>query len=373
MSSTSGNQPAAQRYAALPPAAPAAGRLLGGWTYLRRRLAWPLAAASVLSLVTTFARPPLEAGASAGWKLAEIAVLLAVLVPVARWSPRRPAAVSGALAAAAVALWTLPLLDSPSWLERAGAVLLWTLPALAAVVVGGYPRWAARRARRAVAAARRFQQLELARDLHDFVAHDVSAIVVQAQAARFVADRDPRQAVLALERIERAGLSALASMDRTVRTLHDADGGPLGPSAPPGAGQLPPLVERFAAERDTACRFEAEPGGLDALSRETGVAAYRLVVEALTNIRRHAPGTARVEVTVRRPGGAGGPVEVRVANDAPPGAGPVPSPLRRRGGSGLAGLRERVEATGGTLTAGPVNGGDGGGWQVAARFPEAVS
>ncbi|MCT2590163.1 histidine kinase [Streptomyces sp. N2-109] len=338
---------------------------LGCWPYSRCRLAWPLAGASALSLLTTFLQPS-DVADEAGWKLIEVFALLSVLLMVVRRSPRRPAVLGAGTALAAVALWTVPLVG-PSVLERAGAALLWSLPALAAVVAGGYPRWAARRARLAVTDARRLQQLELARDLHDFVAHDVSAIVVQAQAARFVADSDPRQAVLALERIEQAGLSALASMDRTVRTLHEADGRTVAASAPPGAGQLPQLVERFAAERDADCRFAAESGAAEALSREAGVAAYRLVVEALTNIRRHAPGCARVEVTLGRSTKSGA-VEVRVTNDAPRGvAGAGPSPLRRRGGSGLAGLRERVEAAGGRLTA----ASEGGGWRVAAVFPEA--
>ncbi|MDT0343689.1 sensor histidine kinase [Streptomyces litchfieldiae] len=263
----------------------------------------------------------------------------------------------------------MALVETGFWLERAGAAALWSLPALLAVVAGGYPRWAARRARLAVTRARRLQQLELARELHDFVAHDVSAIVVQAQAARFVAERDPAKAVVALERIERAGLSALASMDRTVRTLHDADGGPAATSALRGIAQLPRLVERFAGEGRSGCQYEAEPGAAEALSRAAGAAAYRLVVEALTNVRRHAPGAAHVEVAIRRSGTAA--VEVSVTNTAPPGPGTGPSsPLRRRGepgGTGLAGLREHVTASGGTLTAAPVDGG----WRVAAVFATA--
>ncbi|NYI05808.1 sensor histidine kinase [Allostreptomyces psammosilenae] len=348
---------------------------LGCWPWARDRLARPLAGAATLSLLTTLgwsqSTPVEEAGV---WKLVEVAALLAVLVPVVRRSPRRSAAVSVGLTAVAVALWTVPLVETGSWLERAGAAALWSLPVLMAAVAGGYPRWAARRARLAVTEARRLQQLELARELHDFVAHDVSAIVVQAQAARFVAESDPdqaAQAVLALERIERAGLSALASMDRTVRALQQADGGPAAPPALRGVDQLPELVERFAAEGRADCRYTAEPGAAEALSREAGAAAYRLVVEALTNVRRHAPDAARVEVAIRRSGTAA--VEVSVANDAPSGSRTGPSALLRRraghGGTGLAGLREHVTAGGGTLTAGPVDGG----WRVVAVFPRTAS
>jgi signal transduction histidine kinase len=88
--------------------------------------------------------------------------------------------------------------------------------------------------------------------------------------------------------------------------------------------------------------------------------AYRIVVEALTNVRRHAPAATRVDVSVT--GDASG-IEVRVRNDT---AGPPPQPRRdRRGGRGLSGLREQVEAGGGTLSAGPCERG----WEVVAVIP----
>ncbi|MEJ8643513.1 histidine kinase [Streptomyces sp. MS1.HAVA.3] len=200
--------------------------------------------------------------------------------------------------------------ESGSWLEACGAAAFWALPALGAVLAGGYLRRQAGRTRQAVRDARRDQQLELARDLHDFVAHDVSAIVVQAQAARFVAAQDPGQAVRALERIETAGLSALASMDRTVHALREAAGGPTAPV--PGLAQLPELVERF--EGGT---LDADPQAVRELSREADTTAYRVAVEALTNVRRHAPGAAVVQVALRR---AGADIELSVVNSAAPGA-----------------------------------------------------
>ncbi|MFJ3204672.1 sensor histidine kinase [Streptomyces sp. NPDC086989] len=160
------------------------------------------------------------------------------------------------------------------------------------------------RRQRLVVETRRSQQLELARDLHDFVAHDVSGIVAQAQAARFVATADPGQALSALERIEAAGLNALASMDRMVKTLHEADGGDARPPgadavAPlPGVDGLAALVAQFSSAGPAlAARLHVAPGATDGLSRATGSTAYRVVVEALTNVRRHAPGASRVEVT----------------------------------------------------------------------------
>ncbi|WP_329382203.1 histidine kinase [Streptomyces sp. NBC_01351] len=315
-----------------------------------------LTAAALLSLLGSAVRVPDT------WTLAGMAVLLPLLALVARWSPVRSGRLAGTLGVTAVTLWPVPLIWADgSWLEIVGAAAFWALPALGAVTAGGYLRRQAGRLEQAVRNARRDQQLELARDLHDFVAHDVSAIVVRAQAARFVAAQDPGQAVLALERIEAAGLSALASMDRTVHALQEAAGGPLAPV--PGLAELPGLVDRFEGGA-----LDVDPAVVGELSREADTTAYRVAVEALTNVRRHGPGAAVVRVSVRR---AGAGIEVSVANSAPGrgvGQGLRGLGRRRRGGTGLAGLRGRVEAAGGTLRAGA---SADGGWLVSAVFPAA--
>ncbi|MFJ7593057.1 sensor histidine kinase [Streptomyces sp. NPDC097617] len=296
-------------------------------------------------------------GVPAVWLLLWVGPLLPLLALVARWSPVRSGAVAASLGVAAVALWPLPLMwGKSSWLEVCGAAAFWALPALGALAAGGYLRRQASRTRQAVRDGRRDQQLELARDLHDFVAHDVSAIVVQAQAARFVADKDPEQAVRALERIEAAGLGALASMDRTVHALREAAGARS--VSVPGTSELPGLVERFEVGV-----LDADPAAVRALSREADTTAYRVAVEALTNVRRHAPGAAVVRVRLHR---AAKGIELSVANSAPARSANGLLGLRRRGGTGLAGLRGRVEAAGGTLRAGP---SADGGWRVCAVFP----
>lgn len=313
-----------------------------------------LAVAGLLSLAATALR------LNEAWTLAGMAVLLPLLALVARWSPVRSGSLAGALGGAAVALWPVPLVWADgSWLEIVGAAAFWALPASGAVAAGGHLRRQAGRVRQAVRDARRDQQLGLARDLHDFVAHDVSAIVVQAQAARFVADADPRQAVLALERIEAAGLNALASMDRTVHALREAGGGPAVRAV--GLSELPGLVGRFEGGV-----LEADARALAELSREADATAYRVAVEALTNVRRHAPGAEAVRVCVRRVAAG---TELSVANSAP--ARTARARLGRRphgGGTGLVGLRSRVEAAHGTLEAGP---DEAGGWRVSAVFPAA--
>ncbi|MFF8269846.1 sensor histidine kinase [Streptomyces sp. NPDC016562] len=321
---------------------------------LRAAQAPLLASAAVVGIAASFLHAP------ASWTLLWVCLLLPLIGFVARWSPVRSGAVAGVLGVAGVALWPVPLVrETGSWLEACGAAAFWLLPALGAALAGGYLRRQAGRVGRAVVDARREQQLELARDLHDFVAHDVSAIVVQAQAARFVAAQDPGQAVRALERIEAAGLSALASMDRTVHALQEAAGGPTAPV--PGLAQLPELVGRFEGGK-----LEADAAAVRELSREADTTAYRVAVEALTNVRRHAPGAAVVQVAVRRVGAG---TEISVANSAPTRGASGLRGRKRRGGTGLAGLRGRVEAAGGTLRAGA--SGDGG-WLVSAVFPVAA-
>jgi signal transduction histidine kinase len=345
----------------------AAGWAVLGPRRLRHRQAGLLAAVAVLMLVTGFTQQRPVPEETAVWKLIEVAALLVLLRGVVRWSPIRVAVPAGCLAAVACALWPRSVQQTYSWFELAGVTAFWLVPALVAVWMGGYPRWQAQRTAEAVLQARRRQQLDLASDLHDFVAHEVSAIVAQAQAARFVADTDPAQAPLALERIERAGLNALALMDRTVQMLHDANGRviPAGPA--PGIEGLPALVEQFGSTGTTACHLDVERSAAEALSVRAQAAGYRMVAEGLTNVRRHAANARSVTVSVRS--GPAGTVEVAVVNDA--------SPTSRRsraraarGGHGLAGLRDHVVAAGGTLTARPHTDDHAtAGWRLTASFP----
>ncbi|ATL28964.1 sensor histidine kinase [Streptomyces formicae] len=329
------------------------------------RLATPAAICATLSLATAFGYPATGVRTAPAWKLAEAALLLVLLAAVVRWSPWREARIVAPLTAVATAAWPFPLVDGP-FLERTGAAAFWLLPAVAAAAAGAYPRRVELRRRAAVTEARRAQRLQLSRDLHDFVAHDISGIVVQAQAARFVAATDPAQAVLALERIEKAGLNALESMDRTVEMLHGPARSPA--AALPGLDHLPSLVDEFTAAGGIDAELRLPPETAEALSREAGAAAYRIVVEALTNVRRHAPAATLVRITLTPTPAS---VELQVSNDAP-GTPRVPLPRRRatRGGLGLPALTEHAEALGGTLTAGPHGAG---GWRLTATLPRTTA
>nr|WP_240929859.1 histidine kinase [Streptomyces coryli] len=206
------------------------------------------------------------------------------------------------------------------------------------------------------------QRLQVAADLHDFVAHELTGIVVEAQSAQWTGDLGADETRELLARVEAAGVRALESMDRTVQSLR-AD-------APPtqayGLADLSRLVEQYAAPGpDARVELRMEPGLAGTLPRLVDDAAYRVVVEALTNVRRHAGGVSRVAVTVvRAVGPGGGPaVEVVVANNGVPVR--AMAPARPGGGTGLAGLALRVEALGGELDWGPGQGG----WRVRALLP----
>jgi signal transduction histidine kinase len=308
-------------------------------------------------------------GATTGWALAELGVLLALVLVAVRVAPPGPWSYAAALALVAVPAWLLRFGSGPVSAELVGGFAGWGLVALLAAVVGLYLRRLDRDSVRSVAEARRAQRLQLARDLHDFVAHDVSGMLAQAQAGQVLAARDPAAAAAAFKRIEVAGLQALASLDRTVHMLSDPTDGPTdGPTARPATlDDLPELVGRFAST--AAVDLEIAPGLAADLPREHAATAYRVVVEALTNVRRHAPAATRVAVLVHRAGPA---VLVSVTNDGPAAAARSarPRPRPRHSGLGLPGLAERVEALGGTLTAGPA---DAGGWRVTATLPLGAS
>lgn len=208
------------------------------------------------------------------------------------------------------------------------------------------------------------------------MAHDVSAIVVQAQAARVVGAHEPGEALAALERIEHEGLHALAAMDRALDALRDvaptweASGqGARSPGDDRGLHDLGTLIARFEATGSVRVQLELADAAAAGVPSDVGTTAYRLVTEGLTNIRRHAPGATQVRVSVASARlGAAPALAVTVDNDAgSPHSGGRPLDARgRNGGFGLRALRERVEALGGTLHAGP---DDTGGWQLSALLP----
>ncbi|MGC7095378.1 sensor histidine kinase [Amycolatopsis lurida] len=199
---------------------------------------------------------------------------------------------------------------------------------------------------------RRDERLELARELHDIVAHHITGIVLHAQAAQIVRRRDPDQLDESLTGIETASSEALAAMRRVVGLLRDTGDAP---PATHGPEQLGELVARFTGPPVRLRLPAGEPGW----PPEVTSTVYRIVQESLTNIARHAAhaGSVTVDVTQNRHA-----ITVEVTDDAPP----APARYHRRGGYGLVGMRERVEALGGALQAGPRTSA---GWTVQATLP----
>ena len=288
--------------------------------------------------------------------LTELFALAVVTVSVVRTAPVRVV-----LATAVVSLCLIvgmPLLRVPD-IDREVFASLTVVGWAGTMVVATAARelWQRRSAR--LAQARNDERLELARELHDTVAHHVTAIVVAAQAGVVVAGSRPEEAGRALESIERAGAEALDGMRRMVGVLRaGADGGA---DRAPGhdVADVEDVVARFDPER-TRTRLEIAPEVRTAvLGPAIAATAFRVVREALTNVHRHAPGATTVSVGVHLQAGRLVPV---VHND---GTG-TENPLRDPGGFGLAGMRERVEALDGSLHAGP----DGPGrWIVVAEVP----
>jgi signal transduction histidine kinase len=216
---------------------------------------------------------------------------------------------------------------------------------------------AAERDREAALAAAR-ERNRIARELHDVLAHSLSVMIVQADGARYAARHDGEAAGEALETIAATGRDALEEMRRALGRLRPPgdgdDGAPPGPE--PGLGGLGELVRRMAgAGLPVELVVDGPPRALPAAA---GAALYRVAQEALTNVLRHADGPGRVDVRVRYAADA---VELLVADDGRGGAAPDDGR-----GHGLRGMRERIALHGGTLRAGPR---DGGGFAVEARIP----
>lgn len=204
------------------------------------------------------------------------------------------------------------------------------------------------------------ERLRIARDLHDVVAHHIALVNVQAGVAAHVMDKRPDQAKEALAHVREASRSALNELRATVGLLRQS-GDPEAPTEPaPGLAVLDELVATFRhaglpVEVARADEGAPPPAAVD-------LAAYRIVQEALTNVQKHAGRDAKAEVSVVR---VGPTLEVTVLDNGPAAAqGPSDT-----GGHGLLGMRERVTALGGTLTAGPRYGG---GFRVQAILPLEV-
>ena len=284
---------------------------------------------------------------------------------VVRYADRTRATLGVVALVGADLLAVIALMAGTRGLPDRDLLLTAALLLLVAVATGQYfgsrDRARNQSVRVAVSGAQQAERMALARELHDVVAHHVTGIVVQAQAAQLVAD--PVKTAEALGRIERSGTEALAAMRMLVGSMRGAQAGDAGAADAATAdleADLRSVVEGF-----TGPEVHLQLSLPDTLPPEAGRTVLRIVQEALTNVSKHAADAERVLVSIEPVSGdpGGDELRVRVSDDA---AAARVRPPGGSGGYGLVGMRERVELLGGAFSAGP---GDRAGWTVDARFP----
>lgn len=224
---------------------------------------------------------------------------------------------------------------------------------LFAAALGAAIRYRAKIRIRDLDQAKAREREQLARELHDTVAHHVSGIAIQAQAGRAVAAAHPERAIEALAIIEDAATRTLTELRAIVGVLRATQDTEFAPQ--PGVAE----VEQLATDGQARpCVTVALSGEFDDLSPAVGAAIYRLAQESITNARRHARHATQVTVTVT---GDADQVRLTIDDDGSSGAGG-----RAPAGYGLVGMRERAALLGGTFHAGPVAER---GWRVEAILP----
>jgi signal transduction histidine kinase len=289
-----------------------------------------------------------------------VAVPAWALFDLARTYGRRQAIVAAVAVAPCVLISVLPFADNG---EELVSETLKNLALCQLAIAGGYLMWHNRQAmEREVAtreadAVRRLgeERLRIAREVHDVVAHSMVAINVQAGVAAHLLEQDTDQAREALLQIKRTSGEALTDLRATLGILRDADqAAPVGPAA--GLEDLEEIAGRLRA---AGVEVVVDVDTVAGVPTPVHSASYRIVQEALTNVLRHANARA-VTVVVRADDDM---LTIVVADDGT-GAGDATAGA----GAGLRGMRERAEALGGTLDAGP---GDEGGWRVEAALPLA--
>ena len=330
------------------------GVLIGALALARRR--WPERTAALAASAIALS---LGAGL-VGYLAAPAAVLsgdpevLALMLLVGAACHQMPpvravgVAVSGGLAMVLVAVLrygtgSTPLTVAVFW------ALLWGC----GVAIGLILRDGDARRDAALAAARNRERLALARELHDLVAHHITGVVVRTQAAGLVLGDGPEHDLI--QEIERSGAEALAAVRRLVMMLR------VEQTVVPSMGGLREAVEVAVGGDDTVSLQLAT--GLEDLgvAAETVSTVHRVVLESLTNVRKHAPEARHVVVGVAPATDAARSLRVEVVND-----GVRAGRARPGGGYGLLGMGERIAALDGTLSAG--EHGEHG-WRVLAELP----
>ncbi len=275
--------------------------------------------------------------------------MFVVIFPYAllRWGSGRESILGVALIA--VLITPAMIVEQHSWLEILGAGMFILIPA----ALGATMRYQDSASRNANDRVRLEEREELARELHDTVAHHVSAIAIQAQAGRALAATKPGAPLEVLGAIEEAASRTLVEMRQIVTTLRDDSPTVKAPVAT--LEDIKRLAQDNAYPLHVSVKFKGE---LDEISSAIQSTLFRLTQEALTNAARHAKAARNVNVEVT---GDSEKVRLTIVDD-----GDTISQVSSQG-LGLRGMSERVELLGGSIQAEPIKSG---GWKVEAILPK---
>lgn len=272
--------------------------------------------------------------------------ILVLVYAVFRWGNGRARLGAGGLLVVTILTTSIGRADWVATLIGGAAVMVVT------ILIGVLLRQRAASRLRELETVRARERADLARDLHDIVAHHVSAITVQAQAGLAVAAKDPAGAVAALTVIEAEASRTLTEMRAMVGTLRDTDTAELMPL--PGIPELRALAGVTGQGPSVGVRLD---GPVDDLPPAIGAVLYRIAQESVTNARRHARGATLIDVLLVADD-SGATLTVRDNGEG----GTVGST-----GFGIPGMTERAALLGGMFSAGP----DGDGWVTRATLPRA--
>ena len=315
----------------------------------RRTHPLPVVIVAFGSMLAVTAASMLLGTASIGLYAAACVLLLPY--SLTRWGSGRAIVAGLALIVVVGALGVASSYTAPA--DAIAATVFLLFPA----VLGASVRYWDTAHERDVERARLREREQLARELHDTVAHHVSAMAIQAQAGRVLADTRPDAAVTALRVIETEASRALAEMRAMVGALRDGEAAELAPQR--GVADIARLADLPAGDARVEVELE---GDLDELRPAVQSALYRMAQESLTNAIRHARRATRIDVRVV---GDSDCVHLTVSDDGDP------APAGRTSyGYGLVGMKERATLLGGTFAAGP---SAPRGWTVDAMLPRGTT
>ncbi|AKU92694.1 sensor histidine kinase [Vulgatibacter incomptus] len=307
----------------------------------------PLAMASIaFGIAAAFSAARLATGRSDLPELHTTFFLLLFPYSLFRWGTDREAMAGAPIIVASSVLGLVSNRTPPNDFLAGLAIVL------ASMAIGAAVRYRARVREHEVEQAKASERERIARDLHDSVAHHVSAIAIRAQAGLALAPTNHEAAVDALRVIATEASRSLAEMRSIVRFLRESDSADLAPT--PRIADL----ERHFADRSAGAPLVAIDisGDVDGLSPTVSAAVFRLAQESITNARRHARNATRIQVEVAADEAS---VRLRICDDGDPSTSAT-------GGYGLTGMSERTALLGGSFRAGP---NPERGWTVAAELP----